>query len=69
MVGMPLGGMMSMFGMSTAEDDPDTIAKKAKAALAKGVQDGGGVTQVKMHTDQTGANGSNDYFSALGYDA
>jgi hypothetical protein len=45
------------------------VAKKAKQALAKGIQDGGPVTDVKPKSDQSGASGENDYFSALGYDS
>lgn len=44
------------------------IAAEAKQALAQGVQDSSPVDDVKTYSDQTGAQGSDDYYSALGYD-
>ena len=37
--------------------------------MAKGIQDGGPVTEYKPTSDRSGASGENDYWSALGYDA
>ena len=56
---------------ASATQDPQqlSIAAKAQEALAKGVNDGGPVNDVKTYSDQSGKTGDNDYFSALGYDA
>jgi len=53
---------------STPSQSSAQIKAKAKQALAKGVQDGGPVEDYKPTTDQSGATGNNDYFSALGFD-
>jgi hypothetical protein len=53
---------------SPAPQNQNDTARKAKQALSKGVNDGGPVTPVKRTSDASGANGENDYFSALGYD-
>lgn len=42
---------------------------KWQTVLQNAMNDGGPVDDVKMTSDQTGASGENDYFSALGYDA
>lgn len=42
---------------------------KWQRVLQKAMDDSGPVNDVKMTSDQTGASGENDYFSALGYDA
>jgi hypothetical protein len=60
----PTGGGTQGPGFQNQSD----IAKKAKQAVSKGINDGGQVTPVKRTSDESGANGNNDYFSALGYD-
>lgn len=75
---MYFGGLTSGFnymgyaGKHTiySTDSPEQkVAKMARQAVLRGVQNGGGVTEVKLHTDQSGASGVNEYFSALGYTA
>lgn len=68
MFGLLNMGMMQPFEALT-EEEQAKVRQQARAAIAKGTKDGGGVTQIKMSTDQTGASGQNDYFAALGYNA
>ncbi|MCE3236048.1 MAG: hypothetical protein K0Q50_2228 [Vampirovibrio sp.] len=59
--------------LADMDPTPDTAREKmavmARQAVLKGLNDGGGVGQIKLTTDQSGATGQNDYFSALGYNA
>lgn len=68
MFGLLTMGVMQPFE-SLTEEEQAKLKQTARGALAKGVNGGGGVTQVKMSTDQSGASGQNDYFAALGYNA
>jgi len=58
----------SSYGQNNPSPTATAIAQKAKEARLKGMQDGGPVDDYKPTTDQSGATGSNDYYSALGYD-
>jgi len=63
-------GLSSFMGdMSPDMMDPEKVKAMARAARLKGMGDGGPVNQIKVTSDQSGATGINDYFSALGYDA
>ena len=66
-----IGGFLSQIQTSQAAgaSGQDKTAALAKRALAKGIQDGGPVTEYKPTSDRSGASGENDYWSALGYDA
>lgn len=76
---MALGGFLPLnpFGfdpvLADMDQTPDTATEKiaimARQAVVQGLGAGGAVNPVKMHSDQSGGTGVNDYFSALGYDA
>ncbi len=77
---MLFGGFMptvSPFGydpvLADMDQTPDTqtekIAMMARAAVLQGLGGGGPVSEIKLTSDQSGASGQNDYFSALGYNA
>lgn len=80
---MALGGLTPGFDplglyaydpvLADMDQTPDSAQEKmavmARQAVLKGLNDSSGVSQVKLSTDQSGANGQNDYFSALGYNA
>ena len=53
---------------ASSGNHPSKLAQKAKQARLKGMQDGGPVDDYKPTSDRSGATGSNDYYSALGYD-
>lgn len=58
----------SSYGKHNSSPTASSLAQKAKAARFRGMQDGGPVDDYKPTTDRSGATGSNDYYSALGYD-
>jgi len=62
------GAQTPAAGTEKESTDADMAAKATKARL-KGVQDGGPVNPVKTYANQSDATGSNDYFTALGYDS
>lgn len=59
---------MSIKTSTAIPTNPAALKAKAKQALLKGMQDGGPVTDFKPSSDTSGATGSNDYYSALGFD-